>query len=174
MPTLPLIRQTLIHQYGAALKMLDGAIRQCKPPLWEKPVGQYPFWHVAYHVLFHTDLYLSRSEEAFRPQKFHQPESQIMGSTPWPPYKPVVVDEPYDKPTIRRYASICMTRAAKGVAKETARSLAGESGFPWIPFPRLELHIYNIRHIQHHAGQLGAFLRRNKIKGVGWVATHAL
>jgi hypothetical protein len=62
----------------------------------------------------------------------------------------------------------------EGVAKETARSLAGESGFPWIPFPRLELHIYNIRHIQHHAGQLGAFLRRNKVKGVGWVGTHAL
>jgi hypothetical protein len=28
------------------------------------------------------------------------------------------------------------------------------SGFSWIPLNKLELQLYNIRHIQHHTGEL--------------------
>jgi hypothetical protein len=40
-------------------------------------------------------------------------------------------------------------------------SLAGPSGIKFRKCPRLELHVYNLRHIQHHTGQLSAFLRRS-------------
>ena len=43
---------------------------------------------------------------------------------------------------------------------ETEGSLGGPSGFARRAFSRLEMHLYNLRHIQHHTGQLSAFLRR--------------
>jgi uncharacterized damage-inducible protein DinB len=46
------------------------------------------------------------------------------------------------------------------IAAETLQSLQAPSGFEWIKFSRGELHLYNIRHLQHHAGQLSACLRR--------------
>jgi DinB family protein len=171
---LPLVRTTLSRQYGAALKMLAGCVKGCSTDHWQQAVGNFPFWHVAYHVLFYTDLYLSKNDGAFRPQGFHRPDYQVMGSQAWPPYKKVVADQPYDRPTIAGYVRDCMTKAAETVAAETEASLAGESGFAWLPFTRLELHLYNIRHIQHHTGQLAAFLRRAGCKGVGWVGSHEI
>ncbi|KPJ52053.1 hypothetical protein AMJ39_08795 [candidate division TA06 bacterium DG_24] len=43
------------------------------------------------------------------------------------------------------------------------------SGFPWLPFNRFELHLYNIRHIQHHAGQLIERLRSQGVTDFEWV-----
>lgn len=51
----------------------------------------------------------------------------------------------------------------------TGNSLHAESGFYWLPFDKLELQFYNIRHIQQHTGEhcerLGAY---GEIE-VGWV-----
>jgi uncharacterized damage-inducible protein DinB len=55
------------------------------------------------------------------------------------------------------------------MAAETHKTLEGPSEFPWLPMSRAELHLYNIRHIQHHTGQLGAFLRRNGVDAGRWV-----
>jgi hypothetical protein len=43
------------------------------------------------------------------------------------------------------------------------------SGFEWVPLSRMELHIYNIRHLQHHVGQLVDRLGSHAMPGVGWV-----
>jgi hypothetical protein len=32
--------------------------------------------------------------------------------------------------------------------------LDADSGFDWIPFNKQELQFYNIRHLQHHTGEL--------------------
>jgi hypothetical protein len=58
------------------------------------------------------------------------------------------------------YAAFCRERARGVFEAETAAMLEGPTGFSWLPFSRAEGHIYNLRHIQHHAGQLSAFLRR--------------
>jgi len=42
-------------------------------------------------------------------------------------------------------------------------SLNEQSGFEWYAFSRLELHLMNIRHIQHHTAEL---IERLKIKGI--------
>ena len=44
------------------------------------------------------------------------------------------------------------------------------SGFSWLRFGKTELQLYNIRHIQHHAGQLTDRLRTAAGIGVRWVA----
>jgi hypothetical protein len=43
-----------------------------------------------------------------------------------------------------------------------ALPLNDNSGFEWYPYSRFELHINNIRHIQHHTAQI---IERLKAKG---------
>ena len=47
--------------------------------------------------------------------------------------------------------------------------LSGESRFPWLPFGPAERLAYNLRHLQHHAGQLSERIRQDTGEGVGWV-----
>ena len=163
-----LIRSALAGQFGSALRMFRDCIDQCDGGAWLAPVGKYPFWQVGYHALFVTDLYLARAEAEFVPQPFHRDGYDELGPPPWAPGKTVVIDRPYDKATLLGYADLCRAKARRTLEDESDQVLAGPSGFDWLKFPRLELHLYNVRHLQHHTGQLAAALRRERGQGVKW------
>ena len=169
-----LIRRTIASQYGAALQMLEIAIEKCPAKQWTENVGASPFWHVAYHVIFCTDMYLSASSAKFKPRSFHKKNYNFLKRLPWPPFKEVVVDEPYEKKVLLKYIETCREKVAKVMSKETEKSLAGKSGFDWLSFPRAQLHLYNIRHVQHHTGALNSFLWRTGGEGSQWVGSKAL
>ena len=122
----------------------------------------------------HDGHVLSPEQKAFEPQPFHREGYNFLGPPPWAPRKRVLIDEPYDKPTLAGYAGTCRARAKAAVEGESDAVLAGPSGFHWLPFTRLELHLYNVRHLQHHAGQLGATLRRQVGEGVPWALSEPL
>jgi len=81
-------------------------------------------------------------------------------------------DERWDKaPTIGLpqqdtigYVEICRAKLVETIASESTDSLAGPSGFSaWFSGLGMscgELHLYNVRHVQHHRGQLSAYLRK--------------
>jgi len=171
---LDLIRQSIANQYGAGLKMVEDAIEQCQAEQWTGKVGKVAFWQVSYHVLFCTDMYLSPEISRFKPQPFHRENYNFLERQPFPPFKKVVADQPYDKATLLGYVKTCRKRVIECMKGETESILAGPSGFHWIPFPRAQLHLYNIRHIQHHTGGLNAFLNRTQGKGAAWVGTDQL
>ena len=56
-------------------------------------------------------------------------------------------------------------------AEDSIRDLDmdAESGFPWLPFGPVERLAYNLRHLQHHTGQLGERIRRATGNGVPWL-----
>ena len=62
-------------QFGAAIDMLENAIRACPDELWSDPSkppqwisNSVPgFWYVAYHTIFFLDYDLSESEKEFVP-----------------------------------------------------------------------------------------------------------
>ncbi len=54
-------------QYLAALEMLKQAVVKCPDPLWNAAEDGNKFWHVAYHALFYTHLYLQDTEKDFKP-----------------------------------------------------------------------------------------------------------
>lgn len=171
---LDLICRTIASQYGAALQMLENAIDKCPARQWTEKVGTSPFWHVAYHVIFCTDMYLSPSQDKFKARPFHKKNYNFLTRLPWPPFKPVVADEPYEKKVLLEYIQFCRDKVAKVISEETEASLAAKSGFPWLSFPRAQLHLYNIRHVQHHTGALNAFLWRSGAEGSQWVGSKAL
>ena len=64
------------------------------------------------------------------------------------------------------YFDICLDQVDE---KVDALDLEGESGFYWLPFNKLELQFYNIRHIMQHAGELCERLGAHGEVEVGWV-----
>jgi hypothetical protein len=153
-------------QYLAALKMLRQAVNECPPEVWDDQAYKNRFWRVAYHTLFHTDLYLSLSEKEFRPWDKHIEESPLLGPMHWAGNREPKTCDPYSKEDILEYYEECVKAVEP---KLDAVELDAASGFHWLPFMKLELQIYNIRHIQHHAAQLIERLRQAAGIQVGWV-----
>lgn len=161
-------KDALLGQYDAALAMLEDCMAKCPDDKWEGYVGNFPFWHVAYHALFYVDLYLSPNHESFEPPEFYRENYQYFGHLPESNER-FVADIPYDKQTMLDYVQHCRRKAAQSVAVETWESLHGECGFGWYDLPRSEFHLNNIRHAQHHAAQMSLYLRRSSNIDVRWV-----
>ncbi|MEZ4615730.1 MAG: hypothetical protein R2867_09495 [Caldilineaceae bacterium] len=50
--------QGIQSQFLAALAMLEQSVIRCPDALWDDPNDKTKFWHIAYHALFYTHLYL--------------------------------------------------------------------------------------------------------------------
>jgi hypothetical protein len=145
------LAEIITRQYEAALSMLDACVRHCKTANWEGLIASGSFrWNV-YHTLFFTDYYLSPDEQTFELRELHLQGGDERGPEACPglPQADAV-----------SYAALCRQKAVETLAAETPAILEGPSGFERKRFSRAELHLYNIRHIQHHTGQLSAYLRR--------------
>jgi hypothetical protein len=118
--------------------------------------------------LFFADYYLGKDkhvgEQAFHrehPKFFHDYEELL----------PRKQTYSYDRPTIRRYLHHCRQKAIESIALETAASLGEPNVFTRHPMTRAEFHVYNIRHIQHHAAQLSLRLRLDAGVEIPWVGS---
>lgn len=144
-------KQILIAQFEAALAMLNQCIEACTPEHWEGKIANGTFRWNAYHALFFADLYLSPSNEAFDLRDFNQRGGDERGPD-------ACIGLPKDD--MLAYIPLVRQKMLDTIAAETEESLAGPSGFSWYSVTRAEIHLVNIRHVQHHAAQLSAFLRR--------------
>lgn len=162
------IHEVLGRQYRASLKMLWQAITKCPEDLWLAPGYVNKFWHIAYHTLFYTHLYLQASEAEFSPWAKHRPDYQFLGSVPRPPSDRPKIEVPYSQAEILEFHEVCRAEIENRVRSV---DLDSPSGFSWLRFGRLELHVYNLRHLQHHTGQLLDRLRTAENIGVTWVGT---
>ncbi|MBL1218603.1 MAG: hypothetical protein D8M59_14055 [Planctomycetes bacterium] len=151
----------LISQYHASLAMLKQAIDQCPAndmdhDLWY--VGhmtsghRVPFWHLAYHTLFYTHLYLMPHLDDFVAWEHHQDEAEHFDRMP-PDGRDPKPCRPYTKEEILSYWQCVSDLVDSAVG---ALDLDAETcGFFWYdPMPKLDHQINNIRHIQHHTAQL--------------------
>ena len=144
-------KQILKGQFEAALCMLNQGVVACPPEHWENKIANATFRWVTYHTLFFVDFYLSPSEHQFMLRELHQHGGDERG----PDLNPGLSQQESVE-----YLTICHQKMLDTLAAETRESLEGESGFSYRQFSRGELHLYNIRHVQHHTGQLSAYLRR--------------
>lgn len=144
-------QQILTTQYEGALSMLRQCIEACPLEHWKGKIAQGSFRWVTYHTLFFTDLYLSPSNESFELRELHKHGGDERGPVACPGLS---------KDDTLAYVPLCRQKMIDSVAAETEASLAGHSGFVWYEITRGEMHLVNVRHIQHHTGQLSAFLRR--------------
>ena len=155
------VKKILSDQFEASLAMLRECVEKCPADHWNSKIAKYEFWHVSYHTLCCTDSYLSTSWEEFRPNRFHPlGTDELTNEFP---------SREFSREEISSYLELCRTRVTVMLVKETGDSLERPAEFHWLPsLSRGELHIYNIRHVMHHTGQLSAYLRRLSID-TDWV-----
>lgn len=161
------LKTILTSQFHAALKMLQHAILQCPDALWNDPNDKNKFWHVVYHVLFYTHLYLHPSEAKFSPWSGLRAGYNSLGALPSPTHEKPQTLEPYTKEEILRFFDL-VWKAVPELIRDTDLD-SEDSGFYWLPFGKLELQLYNLRHVQQHTGELMERLGRQVKLEVEWV-----
>jgi len=163
------VRVALASQYHATLAMLREAVERCPEELWDSSEHTNAFWQIAYHALFFTHLYMQPDEAAFVPWLGHQSDVQhpdgIAGPAD-PASDLPLVPEPYTRPQVLAYVEFC--EGLIDAAVEALDLEGRESGFHWYPIPKFEHQLVNLRHLQHHAGQLADRLRNEEGVGVDW------
>jgi hypothetical protein len=164
------LKELLGHQYEASLSALNLSIARCPDEIWNQPVAKWKFCQAAFHVVFFSDLYLQSSDdvEALKRQPFHVEHKETFRDYEELEDRPQVLV--YEKPFVMSYLLQVRRKAQDTIERETAEILAGPSGFHWRKCSRAELHVYNIRHIQHHAAQLSLRLRQDTDVNIPWVS----
>jgi hypothetical protein len=152
---------SLWRQFGAAIDMLENAITACPEELWSDRERRPEVWHLAYHTLFFLDLYLSPSTDGFAPP----PPFALDELDP----DAVIPERPYTKDEVLAYLEHGRRKCRAAIEALTEDDLHRPSGFDWVPVPRAELHLYNLRHVQHGAAQLNLLLRQTIGAAPGWV-----
>jgi hypothetical protein len=160
------VTEVIISQYQAALAMLKETIEKCPEGLWNSSEDKTKFWHIAYHALFYTHLYLQDTEQDFTPWSKHRKDYHFIGRLPYPPHDPPQIGEPYDKDSLLEYLAICQRQVDERLPRV---NLEAASGFDWLPFNKLELQFYTIRHLQQHTGELMERLGSRADVEIHWV-----
>jgi hypothetical protein len=149
------IKKDIESQYLASLAMLRELVAQCPPELWHIPGAKRQFWHIAYHALFFTHLYLHQSGSDFKAWAKFRENYEFLGPFPWNPNERPVISEPYTRADLLEFCDFCQDEVIQKIA---SLKFTKKSGFDWLPFSKLELQIYNLRHLQQHIGELSGWL----------------
>jgi len=148
-------------QFGAAIDMLENAIRACPDPLWDDRLRQPEFWYLTFHTLFFLDFYLAGSPHGFAPPApFTLDELSPDGIMP---------ERPYTKAELLLYLDHGRRKCRAAIDAITDVAASQRCGFEERDVTRGELFLYNLRHVQHHAAQLNLLLRQAAVAPPRWV-----
>ena len=154
------------RQFGAAIDMLENAVRECPEALWNRgnpAEGEHAFWYMAYHTLFFLDFYLSDHPDTYEPPApFTKGELDPVGVFP---------ERVYTRQELLAFLEHIRRKCRTVLATMTDDQLTRVTPFrPKNEITVVELHLYNMRHVQHHAAQLNLFLRQNINSAPRWVS----
>jgi len=152
-------RQAVWGQFGAAIDALENAIAACPETVWGEGPTPHAFWYIAYHTLFWTDYYLSGTPEGFTP-----PAPYTLGELD---PEGVYPDRIYARDELLAYLVHVRRKARAVIAAMTEEQAAEPSSFQRLGLG--ELLLYNLRHVQHHVGQLQLLLRQRIDSAPRWV-----
>lgn len=155
-----LLKESIWKQFGASLDMLENAIRLCPQEHWDT---EKEFWYNAYHCLFFTDYYLSLDPATFAPP------------TPFSlsEFEDAMPERTYTQAELLTYLDYCREKCHALLSNLTLELAATR----WInvsgsmDYPLIELILYNMRHVQHHAAQLNLILRQEINDAPDWVSS---
>lgn len=158
------LKTSFWRQFGAVIDYLAENIMACPDHLWLAPLWENPdenpgfatFWYRAYHTLFWLDVYLYGTEEGFLPPEPFALIEQDYGDWQLP-------ERAYRKDELLSYLTDCREKCRRTIEGLTDEIAQRRCRFGWGECSFLELLIYNLRHVQEHAGQLNLFLGQNGV-----------
>ena len=77
----------------------------------------------------------------------------------------------YAKEELLEYLEHGRKKCRQTIAAMTDERANHRCGFHWLDINGQEILLYNMRHVQHHAGQLHLLLRQNTDAAPRWVRT---
>ena len=162
-------QELITNQFEASFCTLNVCIDRCPEEAWDAPVANLRFCQVVFHTLFYADYYLGTNEESLRKQAFHSDNQQVFRD-----YEELQDRKQqflYDRSFAKQYLAHCRGKATQTIFQESTETLSGPSGFARRDFSRAELHVYNVRHFQHHVAQLSLRLRIDGDVDIPWVGS---
>lgn len=157
------------YQLGAAIDMLEGALKACPDDLWQARLWkdkEFPasaeFWYVAYHAITFLDYYMSESFDGFAPPPpFTMSEFQEDFEMP---------AHVYTKAELQTYLEYSRSKTRNRI--KNLRNLMELQSVrrDWIDMSVAELIQYTMRHIMEHEGQLSMLLGHHGAQGARWVS----
>jgi hypothetical protein len=148
----------LWSQFGAALEMLAESIQTCPKDVWE---GNQVFSFQTYHTLFFLDYYLSTNPVGFTPpSEFSYSEFDE---------EPVIAVFPQEM--LLNYLVACQQKAQTLILglDEQLASQRWINESKTMDYSIFEILLYNLRHVQHHVGQLNLLLRKHIDHAPEWI-----
>lgn len=164
-----IITNILASQYKASLGILRNALDKVPEDQWNNEDYNNPNWQLAYHVLWATKLYLGPNPESYIPfENAIEGAESLGGKQDWENAEDgVKIEGFHTKEDLFFFIDNIETTLQSAIE---ALPLDDDSGFEWYPYSRLELHINNIRHIQHHTAEIIERLKAKGITGFPWWA----
>lgn len=149
---------SLCHsQYNAAIKMMQKLIEACPEDLWKKHTKFPPFWQQIYHILYYLDFYSENSPKNFKPQFSIKEDLNEK------------LDDFLTKEELMKYASKLKQKINTKLDFLSTKKLESKTEFHWTGTTEAEKIVYNLRHAQHHIGQLNFLLKNEGYEPVKWI-----
>ncbi len=152
-------KEAISQQFGASIQMLENAIVMCPAEKWDTADT---FWYSAYHCLFFLDYYLTEDTTNFAPpQPFTLSE-----------FEDRMPNRAYTKNELLEYLDYNRGRCLPLIDNltEVNCKVRWLNESRTMDYSRIEILLYNMRHVQHHAAQLNLLLRQGIDDAPQWVA----
>jgi hypothetical protein len=162
-----LIKESLWKQFGASIDMLHNAIERCPNDRWNT---KKKFLFLSYHTLIFLEYYLT-----FPADHNFSPALPYTENDDWEKIEGAVDDlipaKYYTKEEILNYLHSCREKCHRRISSldedNVQERWIDESGRK--NYSALEILLYNMRHVQHHAAQLNMMLRQEINDAPNWV-----
>lgn len=151
--------QTIWGQFGASIDMLENAIKMCPPEFWDT---EKKFWYMSYHCLFWLDYYLTLD-----PAKYEPPHPYTLSE--FDPHG-LLPDRTYTKDELLSYLQYSRKKGRDLILNMTEEIANSRWANDYKDCSVLEILLYNMRHVQHHAAQLNMLLRQEIDDAPKWVS----
>jgi hypothetical protein len=149
--------ETLCKQYQKRFAIIKEAIEKYDEHIWDDCVGyKSPTWMIVYHALFYTNIYCSSSEKEIEHWEYEREGYNDYKVVHDLISKGDVIS--YSKKEMLEYSAFIESRIDKYLSKIEPEKKCWPF---WYDETQLEFHINNLRHLQHHIGEI---IERHDIK----------
>ncbi len=162
------VQESLWRQFGACIDMLLNVISSCPDNYF---TTNKRFYYLAYHSVIFLDYYLTIPPKDFSPTLTFS----IKEADERPPESigDMIPDETYSKQELTGYLNASRLKCKRLIESLTdtkklnTRFTEGNQEGD-MDYSILEILLYNLRHTQHHVGQLNLIIRQDFDKHMNW------
>lgn len=168
-------RKICWKNFAACIDMFGNCIGHCPAPLWQ---SNDQFFYLSYHCLVFLDYYLSFPVTDYTPilpytlaDMNHLPANAVDDVLPNRRYTQAEMLEAIGKTRDKaRHAILLQDNWEQPWIKEAEINLHGLCPGLVTNYSVFEITLYNLRHLQHHVGQLNLLLREQHAPAAEWIA----